>query len=122
MQVHGGCIAGADIAAWPYSVSILCKFTSFFGTLHWPVGSEEMGHFWFSYLELLVLFEQWAGHRLLNEKVIRPHLRAHRPTSFPLFLCQRGIEIRHGCRHLSSLFRALAKLPGGIGRFLPCGV
>ena len=32
------------------------------------------------------------------------------------------IEIRHGCQCLSSLVRALAKLPGGIGRFLPCRV
>ena len=31
-----------------------------------------------------------------------------------------GIEIRHGCQFLGSLVRALAKLPGGLGRFLPC--
>ena len=29
MQVHGGCTVGADVAAWPYSVGILCKFTAF---------------------------------------------------------------------------------------------
>ena len=28
-QVLGGCISGGDIAAWPYSVGILCRFTSF---------------------------------------------------------------------------------------------
>ena len=33
-----------------------------------------------------------------------------------------GIEIRHGCQFLSSSVRALAKLPGGLGRFLPCRV
>ena len=33
-----------------------------------------------------------------------------------------GIEIRHGCQFVSSLVRALAKLPGGIGRFLPCSL
>ena len=27
VQVQGGCISGADIAAWPYSVSLLCKFS-----------------------------------------------------------------------------------------------
>ena len=43
MQVYGGCITGADIAAWPYSVGILCKFTTFHGTLHWPMGSDDMG-------------------------------------------------------------------------------
>ena len=34
IQVHGGRISGADVAAWPHSVGILCRFTSFFGTLH----------------------------------------------------------------------------------------
>ena len=33
-----------------------------------------------------------------------------------------GIEIRHGCQFLSSLVRALAKLPCGLNRFLPCRV
>ena len=68
IQVHGGHISGADIAAWPYSVGILCRFTSFLGTLHWPIGSDDIGHFGVSFLELLILFEQWAGHRLLSEK------------------------------------------------------
>ena len=30
------CVIGADIAAWPYSVSLLCKLISFFWTLRWP--------------------------------------------------------------------------------------
>ena len=72
-----------------------------------------MGHFGVSFLELLILFEQWAGHRLLSEKVTRPHVLPSVPVS-------EGIEIRHGCQFLSSLVRALDKLPGGIGRFLPC--
>ena len=29
VQVHGGCFCGADIAAWPYSVSLLCKLFPF---------------------------------------------------------------------------------------------
>ena len=45
VQVHDGCITGAGVAAWPYSVSIFCKFTFFFGTLHWPAGAEDLGHF-----------------------------------------------------------------------------
>ena len=44
MQVHKGCITGADTAAWPYSVGILCKFTAFLGTLHWPVDAVDMAH------------------------------------------------------------------------------
>ena len=73
-QVHGGSIAGADIAAWPYSVGILCKFTSFLGTLHWPIGSDDMGHFGVSFLELLILFEQWAGHGCLVNRSLDPIL------------------------------------------------
>ena len=36
IQVAAGRITGADIAAWPYSVGILIRFTSFLNTLHWP--------------------------------------------------------------------------------------
>ena len=76
IQVRGGRISGADLASWPYSVDILYKFNAFLGTLHWPMGSEDMGHFGVSFLELLILFEQWAGHRLLSEKVTRPRVGA----------------------------------------------
>ena len=43
MQVHGSVITVADIAAWPYSVGILCNFTAFLGSLHWPVEVVDMG-------------------------------------------------------------------------------
>ena len=120
VQVSAGRINGADIAAWPYSVSILIRFTSFLNTLHWPSGTEDFGHCGVSFWELLILFEQWAGHRLLSEKVTRPHVRANRPILIPSVPVSEGIEIHHGCQFLSSLVRALSKLPGGLGRFLPC--
>ena len=65
-------------------------------------------------------FEQWAGHRLLSEKVTGPHVRANRPILIPSVPVSEGFEIRHGCQFLSSLVRDLAKLLGGLGRFLPC--
>ena len=34
-----------------------------------------------SFLEVSIIFEQWAGHRLLSERVTRPHVRANRPVS-----------------------------------------
>ena len=73
-------------------------------------------------MELLILFEQWAGHRLLSEKVTKPHVRGNRPIFIPTVRVSEGIEIRHGCQFISSLVRALAKLPSGVGGFLPCGV
>ena len=121
VQVDSGHITGVNIAAWPYSVGILVRFTSFLRTLHWPSGSADLGHFGVSFLELSILFEQWAGHRLLSEKVTRPHVRANRPILIPSVHVSEGIEIRHGCQFLNSLVRALVKLPGGLVRFLPCG-
>ena len=87
IQIDAGHIIGADISTWPFSVGILVRFTSFLGTLHWPVGSFDLGHFGILFLELLILFEHWAGHRLLGGKVTRPHVRAGRPIYFLLFLC-----------------------------------
>ena len=63
MQVRGGGTVGADIAAWPCNVGSLCKFTAFLGTLHWPTGSEDMGH---------------SGH-----------VRANRPILFPSVCVRR---------------------------------
>ena len=117
LQVHG---VGLLVLIWPYSVGILFKFTVFLGTLHWPVDTVDLGHFGVSYLEVLILFGQWAGHRLLHEMVTRPHLRANRPTSFPSVPVSEGIEIRHGCQYISSLIIAMVKLPRSLGRFLPC--
>ena len=112
VQVDPGRITGADIAAWPYSVGILIRFTSFLSTLHWPSGASDFGHFGVSFLELLILFEQWAGHRFLSEKVTRPHVRANRPIILPSVPVSEGIEIRHGCQYVSSLVRALANYLG----------
>ena len=46
----------------------------------------------FPFLELFILFEQWAGHRLLSEKVTRPHVWAHRPILIPSVPVTEGIE------------------------------
>ena len=61
-------------------------------------------------MEILILFEQWAGHRLLSEKVTRRHVRANRPILIPSVPMSEVFEIRHGCQFLSSLVKALSKL------------
>ena len=83
------------------SAAILVRFTSFLGELHWPSGSVDLGHDGISFLELLKLFEQWAGHRLLGEKVTRPHVRAVVLT--PHYYTNLNNEIRHGVS-LSAVF------------------
>ena len=56
IQVDGGRISGADIAAWPYSVGIVIRFTSFLYTLHGPPGSDDFGHFWSFFFGASYLF------------------------------------------------------------------
>ena len=123
IQVDAGHITCDDISAWPHSAAILVRFTSFLGGLYtglpvlliWVMMGSP-------FLELLILFEQWAGHRLLGEQVTGPHVRDGRPISVSSVPVSEGMEIRHGCQFISSLVRALGKLPGGLGRFLPCQV
>ena len=61
----GGAVTGADTADWAYSVGILCRFTVFLGTLHWPVRGFQSG--------------ASCPFRAMgcSEKVIKPHLRSH---------------------------------------------
>ena len=56
VQVHSGHVTAADVAVWPESVGVLVRFTAFLGTLHWPSDPLDLGHFWISFLELLILF------------------------------------------------------------------
>ena len=58
-------------------------------------------------LDVLILYEQLAGHRLLSEKVTLPHFRTHRPISISSVPVSEGIEIRQGCRFIGSLVRTL---------------
>ncbi len=78
-----------------------------------------MGKFGVSYLELLVLFEKWLGHRLLPEKTVPVTRRLGRPLYIGTPPVSEGVQIRLGCQFLGSLFRSLGNLPGGLSRFIP---
>ena len=122
VQVHGGCITGSDVAAWPCSVSAFCANSLLFGVL--CIGLQVMriwGHFGVSFLEVLILFGQWAGHRLLSEKVTRHHVRANRPIFYFLCACFRGNRNKAGLSIHYQLGSGFGQA-GGIGRFLPCRV
>ena len=41
---------------------------AFLGTFHWPASGADLGVGGVSYVELLVLYELWAGERLVVEK------------------------------------------------------
>ena len=56
-----------DIEVWPCSVGLLVKSVAFLGTLHWPEVECNLGVGGVSYVELLILYELWAGERLRLE-------------------------------------------------------
>ena len=110
-QVGAGHITGADISAWPYSVGILVRFTSFLGTLHWPSGSVDMGHFGISFWNFLYFLSNGLVTDCLVKRL--PDLMYGLAVlfRFPLVPVSEGIEIRHGCQFISSLVGALGSCP-----------
>ena len=89
------------------------------GTLHWPAGAVEFGGGGVSFVEMLILFELWAGERLCGESAIPRHRRVGRPVSVSAVPFSPGIDIWRSCRFFGAIFRALRMLLGGLGRFLP---
>ena len=75
-----------------------------------------------SYLELLILYEKWAGERLVIESAVPFARRVGRPISVSAVPVGPGIDIGRSCRFLGSLVRFLALSPGGLIRFLPCRI
>ena len=69
-QVPAAAICAEDVALWSYTPSLLVKWVSFLSSLHWPVGDLDLGVGGVSYVELLILYELWAGERLFLEKAL----------------------------------------------------
>ena len=64
VNILASAISAADIALWPYTPGPLVKWVSFLAGLHWPAGGSDLGVGVISNLELLILYELWAGERL----------------------------------------------------------
>ena len=88
-------------------------------SLHWPVGNLDLGVGGISFVELLILYELWAGERLSLEKAHPRYLRPGRPISVSAVPIGPGIDIWRSCRFIGALMRSLCLLPGGLGRFVP---
>ena len=115
-------VGEGDVGFWPYSVGLLVKFCSFLSPLHWPSTVDDLGVGGVSFVELLILYERWAGERLNLEMSIPKSRRFDRSISVSAVPDGPSIDIWRSCRFLGAMIRALAGLPGGLGRFLPCRI
>ena len=84
--------------------------------------AHDLGVGGVSYLEELILYERWAGERLVLEKVLPYSGRAGRPISVSAVPVGPGIDIWRSCRFIGSIFRFLDRLPGGLRRFISCNI
>ena len=81
VNVPAAAVCAEDIAQWPFTPGLWVKWVSFLGSLHWPAGGSDLGVGGVSYVELLILYELWAGERLSLEKAQPRYLRPGRPIS-----------------------------------------
>ena len=100
----------------------LVKWVSFLASLHWPAGGPDLGVGGVSYVELLILYELWAGERLSLEKATPRYLRPGRSISVSAVPFGPGIDIWRSCRFIGALMRSLCLLLGGLGRFVTCSI
>ena len=97
-QIPATAICADDIALWPYTPGLLVKWVSFLNSLHWPVGALDLGVGGVSYVEMLILYELWAGERLSLEKAHPRYLRPRRQISVSVVPFGPGIDIWRSCR------------------------
>ena len=112
-------ITEGDLVNWPFSPGSLVKITAFLSSLSWPGEVEDLGPGGISYVELLILYERWAGERLRVENSLPKHKRRGRKVEVAAAPLVPDVQIWKLCRYLGAMIRALNNLPGGLGRFLP---
>ena len=88
-------------------------------SLHWPSTVDDLGVGGVSFIELLILYELWAGERGWSWKCLFLSRDVCIVSAVP---AGPSIDIWRSCRFLGAMFRALGGLPGGLGRFLPCRI
>ena len=99
-------ICAEDVCGWPYSVGILVKLVAFPGTLHWPAARADLGVGGVSCVELLILYELWAGERPVLEKAVPHYRRPGRPISLSVVPFGPGIDVWRSCSFFWELMRA----------------
>ena len=110
-----------DIEVRPYSVGMLVKWVAFLHSLHWPAEGCSLGVGGVSYVELLFLYEIWAGERLELEKAVPGYRGPGRSISVSAVPFGPGTDFWRSKSFFGALFR-LRDLPFGLRRFVPCDI
>ena len=100
----------ADVAVWTNSAGMLVTLCAFLSSLHWPAVVGDLGVSGIFYVELLILYERWAGERLVLEPAVPRARRGSRPISVSAVPAGPSIDIWRSCRFLGSMLRA----PGSV--------
>ena len=77
-------VTAEDVGTWS-SVGILVKWDVFLSSLHWPAAGADLGVGGVSFVEVLILYEFWAGERLELEKAVLQYQTPGRPISASAF-------------------------------------
>ena len=107
-------VTADDVEVWRYSVAILVKLATFLGTLHWLAAGG------ISFVEILILYNFWAGVRLVLENAVPRYRRPGRHFQCRLFRLVQALifGVRAGS-HGRFFARCVLRLVG-IGRFMLC--
>ena len=101
---------------------MLVKWVAFLSSLHWPAVECNLGVGGVSYVELLILYEVWAGERLELEKAVPRYRRPGRSISVSAVPFGPGTGIWRSSWFIGALFRGLRDLFLGLWRFVPCDI
>ena len=117
--VHAQSLAQDDFDHWPYSTGPLIKFSAFLGSLNWSSGEEDLVMGGVSFIEVLIVYELWAGERLVLETALPKYQGRGRSITVAIASVAAETVIWRSCRFIGALFRPLRDLPCGLGRFIP---
>ena len=68
-------------------------WVAFLSSLHWPAAGTDLGVGGVSFVEVLILYELWAGERPVLEKAVPRHRRPGRPISVSAVPSGPGTDI-----------------------------
>ena len=98
------------LRTWPYSVGILVKWVAFLSSLYCPAARADLGVGGVSFVEMLILYELWAGERLVLEKAVPRYWRPGRPISVSAVPFGPGTDIWRFCSFIRALFSVALRL------------